>query len=247
MVIYMKRIMLILAMLCLGGIGSVFGAQTAANQTCGSEAGANGSTTYIFLQEGMNGSFIKDASGNYTLTLKEVVPYTVFFSDRPARNAGFIEMDRFLKGFGFDIINPPNALVMIKGGKEESDAIVVELTSPSYNKTNSTLTYVAKVIDNYVFKSEWPKDLLSRVDKAIPEHFGRVAIVIDNKAKLSCSDSTADCGNENKVCGSISTGCCWSWLGGQCEACHSAATYDAECKAKYGNNCGYLNENHCLY
>ncbi len=193
----------------------------------------------------MNGSFIKDASGNYTLTISGVVPYTVFFSDRPARDAGFIEMNRFIEGFGFDLINPPNALIMIEDESEDNDAIVVELTVPQYDKTNGTLTYTARVIDDYTFESEWPRDLLSRVDKAIPEQFGRVAIVIDNKVKLSCSDSDADCGNENKVCGSVSTGCCWSWSATQCEACHSFDTYDSECKAKYGNDCGYLNENHC--
>ena len=238
-VYYMKWIIFILGLCCLAWISASNASDLVANEIDMNK------TTYIFLQEGINGSFIKDASDNYTLTLTGLVPYTIFFSDHPAHDAGFIEMDRFIKGFGFDLINPPNALVMIEYGSEDSDAIVVELTSPQYDKANSTLTYTAKVIDDYAFESEWPKDLISRADKAIPEQFGRVAIVIDNKAKLSCSDSTADCGNENKVCGSVSTGCCWSWSACQCEACHSFDNYDSECKAKYGNNCGYLNENHC--
>lgn len=241
----MKKTILISVLFCLAWIGSVCSSQTATNENGSAENAVNATTTYIFLQEATNGSFEKDESGNYTLTIKEVVPYTVFFSDRPARDAGFLDMDRFLKAFDFDLINPPNALVMIEDGNESSDAIIVELTLPKYDMANRTLTYTAKVIDDYAFESEWPKDLLYRADKAIPEHFGKVAIVIDNKAKLSCSNSVVFCGNENKICGSVSTGCCWSWLGGQCEPCHSASTYDAECKAKYGNNCGYTGENHC--
>ena len=244
----MKWIISISILCFLAWIGAVSAAETTANQTGAAQAIVNATTTYIFLQEGTNGSFIKDVSGNYTLTITEVVPYTVFFSDRPARDAGFIEMDKFLKGFGFDLINPPNALVMIEEGKEESDAIVLELSSPQYDKTNSTLTYTAKVLDDYAFQSEWPKDLISKADKAIPESFGQVAIVIDNKVKLSCSDSTVECDNVNGYCGYVNTGCCWKWSEANCVACHDPDTYDAECKAKYGNNCGYRGGRcGCLY
>jgi hypothetical protein len=231
---------------CLAWIGAVSGAGAAANETgkaAATKAITNEEITYNFLQEGTGGSFVNDSSGNYTLTITGVIPYTVFFSDRPARDAGFVEMDRFLKVFGFDLSNPPNALVMMIGqDKEESDAndsdaIVVELTSPQYDKTNSTLKYTAKILDNYAFQSGWTNDLLSKADKAIPESFGRVAIVIDNMAGRHRLDSTSSCWNKHatKSCGGdIPTGCCWNWAYLQCTACHDLSS---ECIAQFGNNC----------
>ncbi|MCK9440839.1 MAG: hypothetical protein M0Q13_05385 [Methanothrix sp.] len=246
----MKWILFVSLICCLAWINAVSGVGEAANDTSTADAmkaTANEATTYIFLQEGAGGSFIKNESGNYTLTITGVVPYTVFFSDRPARDAGFIGMDQFLNGFGFDLNSPPNALVMIEEGSEDSDAIVVELTSPQYNTTDGTLIYTAKILDDYIFQSEWARDLISKADKAIPESFGHVAIVIDNKAKLSCADSTVSCQKvDNSICGYIDTGCCWSWHHVHCQPCHDAETYDSECKAKYGSDCGYYGTSGCF-
>ena len=35
-------------------------------------------------------------------------------------------------------------------GENESDVVVAELTSPQFDETNSTLTYTAKVLDDYI-------------------------------------------------------------------------------------------------
>ena len=176
----MKWAISILMLCCLAWIGAVSGAEADANQTGALEAIENETSTHIFLQEGTNGSFVKDESGNYTLTITGVIPYTVYFSDRPARDAGFTKMKDFLNGFNFDPKNPPNAAVMIREGNESNDMIVVELTAPQYDEANSILTYTAKPISDYDFESEWPKDLLARADNAIPESFGAVALIIDD-------------------------------------------------------------------
>ena len=123
---------------------------------------------------------MKDGSGNYTLTITGVIPYTVYFSDRPARDAGFAEMKQFINGFNFDARDPPNAAVMLRDGEEDSDMIVVELTMPLYDETKGTLIYTASILNDYEFKSEWAKDLLSRADNSIPETFGAVLLVIDD-------------------------------------------------------------------
>ena len=91
-----------ICILCfLALVGGALGANKMENKT----------TTDIFIQEGSSGSFVNDGSGNYTLTMNDVVPYTVFFADRPARDTGFVPMDKFLKGFNFGINNPPNAAI----------------------------------------------------------------------------------------------------------------------------------------
>ncbi len=180
---HMKWMILISMLCCLALAGVVSGVDESAdetNDTAAAEVVSDEGYTYIFVQEGTGGSFVDDESGNYTLTINGVLPYTVYFSDRPARDAGMVEMEQFIEGFSFDPNNPPNALLIIREGEEESDMIVVELTEPKYNETTETLTYKARLTADYEFESEWPKDLLPGEDDEIPEEFGDVVIVVDD-------------------------------------------------------------------
>lgn len=198
---------------CLALAGVVSGVDESTDETNGTddaEVVADEAYTYIFIQEGTSGSFVEDGSGNYTLTINGVLPYTVYFADRPARDAGMVEMEQFIEGFSFDPNNPPNALLNIREGEEEIDMIVVELTWPQYNETTETLTYKARLTADYEFESEWPEDLLHRVDGEIPEEFGEVVIVIDDCPCLPYGTCDSDWRNSCwykyycKPCG----GCC---------------------------------------
>ena len=162
---HMKLAILVSALCSLAFIGAVSCAEMAANETELDEMELNETemnrTTFIFIQEGTGGTFVKDESGNYTLTITGVVPYTIYFSDRPERVVGFAPMDKFLDGFCFGAIDPPNAAVMLREGENESDVVVAELTSPQFDETNSTLTYTAKVLDDYRYTSELGKAFLT--------------------------------------------------------------------------------------
>ena len=200
----MKWLICILCILALAGVA--LGAEKMENKT----ASAAKSKTFIFLQEGSSGSFVNDSSGNYTLTMNDVVPYTIFFADRPARDVGFAPMDKFLKGFDFGVHNPPNAAIILPDENNTSDMLVVELTNPQYNSTTRTLTYNAKQLKNYSFKSEWLQDHASEVDPAIPERFGNVTLVIDDCGCTSVTSSCGDGGCQNS---------CWNRKHFSCEAC----------------------------
>ena len=223
-------------------IGMAYGAEQAENNSSGCVGCSSDSTNvtgadssriiYTFLQEGNGGSFVKDSSGNYTLVITDIIPYTIYFSDRPARMAGFAPMDKFLNGFCFNKSNPPNAAIWLIDGPEDGNMIVVELTSPIFDKTNKTLSYTAKVLDDYAFASNWSQDLLPKVDAAIPEKFGRVSLVIDD-----CKDGSVSCCNRfvTNCCGNIdNVGCCWSYSVFACQVCHD---YTGECTSKYGSDC----------
>jgi hypothetical protein len=175
------------------------------------ENATNESYTYIFIQQGTGGSFVNDSSGNYTLTITGVIPYTVAFSDRPARNASFVKMDTFRTGFNFDINNPPNAAVMIQNASEDHDVVIVELTSPEYNATEQTLTYTAKLTEDFAFESEWANDLTERADPALPEKFGEVVLAIDDcpcVPDIACSSVLHDACWHSIMCSPSCGGCC---------------------------------------
>ncbi len=175
-------------LLSLALVGTISGAEHAASNSTGcvgcnsssANVTENQSETFIFIQEGSSGSFVNDSSGNYTLTMNDVVPYTVFFADRPARDIGFAPMDKFLEGFNFGINNPPNAAIILPEENETSDMVAVELSKPQYNNTTWTLTYKAKQLKEFSFESTWFQDHTSEVDPAIPEKFGRIVLVIDD-------------------------------------------------------------------
>ena len=207
----MKGLIATILLLCLALAGAVSGAEQATNNSsgcvgCNSDSAnvtENQPVTHIFIQQGTGGSFVNDGSGNYTLTMTDVVPYTIYFADRPARDVGLAPMDKFLKGFDFGASNPPNAAIILPDENETSDMVVVELTKPQYNNTTQTVTYNAKLLKEYSFKSGWLQDHMSEVDPAIPERFGTVELVIDG---CPCEQDT------NGYC-STSTHCrnsCWS-------------------------------------
>ncbi len=227
----MKRLIATI-LLCLALAGAVSGAEQATNNSsgcvgCNSDSAnvtENQTETHIFIQEASSGSFVNDGSGNYTLTMTDVVPYTVFFADRPARDVGFAPMDKFLKGFNFGANNPPNAAIILSDENETSDMVIVELTNPQYSNTTGTLTYNARQLKEYSFESVWFQDQIGKVDASIPERFGRAILVIDD---CPCKfEATANCFYNCR-------NSCWSWKHAKCEPCGGCCdNVDACCQIK---------------
>jgi len=99
---------------------------------------------FLFVQSAKSMSF--DPAAN-KLTLKNVSPVTVFFTDRPERIAGNINTTRFIPFWsdGKDSFksDPPNADISIIEGKTLKQT-VVELQDPVLDGDN--LSYTVKVI-----------------------------------------------------------------------------------------------------
>jgi hypothetical protein len=86
-----------------------------------------------------------------TLTLENVTPQTIMFTDRPQRLAGDISTKRLVDDWsaGKDSFekDPPNASLSVLVGEEEQLS-VVELTNPRLEGTS--LSYDVKVLDGTV-------------------------------------------------------------------------------------------------
>ena len=133
---------------------------------------------YLFIQNAKSGSFVAVEEGNlYTLTLKGVYPQTVFFSDRPKRIAGQVNMTSFLKNTRFSKDNPPNAALEILDADEDSDVIILELFDPVYDYKKQTLQYSAKILKNDKHSIAVYNE---RNDKMIPKVFGEATLFIDD-------------------------------------------------------------------
>lgn len=75
------------------------------------------------------GGVFREANDGYRLTLKEVTPRAAWFSDRPARAAGFYSIDELDDVF-FDDGDPPNAALEVFAGWAAGDVVVVEVANP---------------------------------------------------------------------------------------------------------------------
>lgn len=217
-------------LLCLALAGTVYGSQQAANSSSGCIGCDSGSAnvtenqaiTQIFIQEGSGGSYAKDSAGNYNLTMTNAVPYTIYFADRPARDVGFVPMDKFIKGFNFMASNPPNAAIILPEENETSDMVIVEPTSPQYDNTTDTLIYKARQLKEYSFKSGWLDDQKNKVDDLIPERFGRIVLIIDGCPCLKDTSGCPKCRNS-----------CWSSSAPGCVACGGCCDSGYWCKHGY--------------
>ena len=98
---------------------------------------------FLFVQTAKNVAY-KDG----VLTLQEVSPVTVFFSDRPKRIVGHVRNDLFLKkwteGSNSFKSDPPNAVLSVFSEKTPPTGAVVVISNPRLDGNN--LAYDARTL-----------------------------------------------------------------------------------------------------
>ena len=108
---------------------------------------AKSQAQYLFVLSAKSGDIAQSGQG-YTLTLNNVDPQILWFTDRPNRKAGFVPLSTFLaswsKGFAG---SPPNAALvhvgMVAKVAGKNQPMAMELSKPTY--TSGQLTF--KVTD----------------------------------------------------------------------------------------------------
>lgn len=142
------------------------------------------SVQLLFVQTANSGTFIQK-DGRNILTLVEISPTTVWFSDRPHRITGHEATDLFIakwaEGENSFEENPPNAAIDILDGTENSDVIIVELYNPVYSPESETLQYDVIILEEATQGlTHYSKDM----DSTIPDIFSKVALFIDDAPYL---------------------------------------------------------------
>jgi len=180
---------------------------------------------FMFIQNAVSGTMtpVEDVENRYLLTLNDVTPNTIYFSDRPERISGQVSMQEFLNGLGFLEDNPPNAAIEMLDDEGNADVLVVELFSPEYDVETGVLTYEVSILQD-----EHTGGLAHYNDSKsveIVESFDGVALFIDD-----CPDTDVMC-----KCGDffytadVRVGQCWGWVPPGCSPCKGAGGYDREC------------------
>jgi hypothetical protein len=130
--------------LCLAfALGASLLTSTAtADQQTALSSKAQGAT--LFVQDAASATAERQRGKRWKVTLTGVNPTTVWFQDRPGRDAGRESTLSFVRNwtnYGFAAV-PPNAVLQ----HSNAEGVVVELRNPRYNSARATLTYTA-IID----------------------------------------------------------------------------------------------------
>lgn len=160
-------------------------------------------TYYLFVQNATSGSFRPNPAmpGLYTLVLEGVGARTIYFSDRPARDAGAVPMEGFLQGLGFSAENPPNAALVMADQDGDETTVVIELFSPRYEAQARRLTYDARILTRSD-RAGLAVFMERHRDGRLPQLFGHASVFIDD-----CPDGGVFC---NRIWMDRYVGCCWS-------------------------------------
>ena len=128
----------------------------------------------------------------FELTLTGVAPRTVWFTNRPARQADSVPTADALTMIGFGPEDPPpNAVVDVKDADSANDAIAVKLEDPAYDAVSSTLTLTATALDKPRGKSR-VAGFGPRLDTKIPSSFGEASLFIDDADTPIADDGTPE-------------------------------------------------------
>lgn len=93
----------------------------------------------------------------YILTLHDVSPYVIYFSDRPERFSGIMKIEEYLEVWGDKeanlIQNPPNVGISYDSFESTTSqnmrTDVLVLNRPVYNNENQSVTYLARPLHQF--------------------------------------------------------------------------------------------------
>ena len=141
------------------------------SKPCSESEMTSGQPSFLFMQTAHSGTLsATKADGTRTLTLKNVSPVTVYFSERPDRETGHEATSDFIaewdSGEDSFALNPPNAALDIIGADSQSITIV-ELMQAKYDASTQTLEYEIIILDD-------------ETEGTIPQSFDEVVLFIDS-------------------------------------------------------------------
>jgi len=161
------------------------------------DQGSN-SESWLFSQSAKSAQFTDSGDGTYTLTLNDVDPHTVAFTDRPDRDASILGVQGLISQWPADFTDsPPNAVVVghSEYGSGVEDSVVVELTNPVLDGT--TLTFTTRLLGAEEFSGA-ARSIANTVFSTPPASMGAVTVFIDNAngnftGKKICADPAMGC------------------------------------------------------
>jgi hypothetical protein len=152
------------------------------------QASPDATAASVLLVAAAESGTFEQAGNNYSLTLTGVDPQVTWFTDRPVRRAGAMEVQPALDGlFAAGAAGPPNAALSVTDpASARVQVAVVELTDPDYDAAAGTLGFSARLLDQPTHGLDY---YAARAD-TIPAAFGQAELFIDNVFGLNYCGGT---------------------------------------------------------
>ena len=104
--------------------------------------------------------------------------HTIYFADRPNRDAGAVPTTEAMATIDFESADPPNAGLVAETDDGEW-IIILALMNPRLDEATATLTYEVRRVTDYA--GEGLQSLAAKVSAgAVPEQFGPASLFIDS-------------------------------------------------------------------
>ena len=132
--------------LVAGAVG-VAGYALGASGQPGSSDNENQTANWLFSQTADAGNISPNGDDTWTLTLSNVDPVVLGFTDRPLREARAGDVGKLVEAWPLMFADSnPNGVVVAHNARGETNSAVVELMDPKLN--GSTMTYTVRVLTN---------------------------------------------------------------------------------------------------
>lgn len=114
----------------------------------------------LFLQEAEQATLIPSSKGCYNLSLTKLQPELLYFSDRPNKVSGYMNVQEFMSIWGKSKVIHNAVLHGYANSKDHaSTSIALSISLPTYHSKWDRLSYTACLLDVKSEKS-WPETKL---------------------------------------------------------------------------------------
>lgn len=133
--------------------------------------------SWLFSHTSDSGSLQENADGTFTLTLNEIDPHSIAFTDRPDRDSAIIDTAALVEAWPTMFADSaPNAVLVEHQPIGEANSVVLTLQNPSLSGT--TLTF-----DALVLTEEVPSNVENHaglIHHTPPANFQEASLFIDD-------------------------------------------------------------------
>jgi len=146
------------------------------------DRGQDQNPSWLFSHTAAGGTLLEQSNGGYTLTLTDIDPHVMAFTDRPVRDSSIMPAAELIEQWPTLFASaPPNAVLVEHNPSGNTNSVVLTLSNPRLTtaaNADATLTFDATLIPD-----EHPANLerlTSGIHKTPPAAFANASLFIDD-------------------------------------------------------------------
>ena len=169
-----------------------------------SDRTAQAEASWLFSHTASGGTLQQNADGSYTLTLTDIDPHVIAFTDRPVRDSQIMDAADLVRNWpGYFADSPPNAVLVEHSPSGVSDSVVLTISQPqlitSPDGASSSVTFRGDLITDE--HPEALKRIAGTLHTTPPATFNDASLFIDDITSISVGTATFEVWECNSLYG----------------------------------------------